>query len=589
VHPTPESLPTTAIDLSPVASPGLKQELLRLLGRQARRIPVPVFLATAIIAALANGRVPTWVLAIWLGWVAVVLAVRWVVLGRLPAASGLTEETRIRIAVVLSAVNGVTHGLSLGFFPYLPVLERAVQSMVLIGLCTGSVATTAGYMPIFLAYLVPTLGSLAVLWAFSPGIVGAGWIELSTSALIFLLGVILIALARDAFRLFHESFEIRLQQIEANRQLQLALGRAEAASRAKTRFLASASHDLRQPIHTLSLFGAALTMCSLDERSREVAKHMNTALQALASQLDALLDISKLDAGIIRVHRGTLELAPFLRQLHKEFEPIARDKGLQLVLECPPNAFVDTDRSILERILRNLLDNAVKYTESGYIALHAEPAAAGFSVSVTDTGRGIPENEIDHVFEEFYQLDNPERDRTRGLGLGLAIVKRLADLLQITMELTSRTGEGSAFRLVLPAARPGAQAAESAEPEIASIGAMHVLVIDDEAGVRIGMKTLLEGMGCRVTLTDSTATAVTAARADAPDIVLADLRLHGEDNGIDAVRAVREVYPGIPAILISGDIAPDRLREAEQAGIPLLHKPVPFEALKQAIAGVAAK
>ncbi len=589
MHSPAERPPTAATERSAVASSSLEQELLRLLGRQARRIPIPVFLAAAMIAALAYGHVPDWTLAAWLASVAVVLAVRWVILGRLPSATGLAEETRIRIAVLLSALNGVTHGLSLGFFPFLPVLERSVQSMVLIGLCTGSVATTAGHAPIFLAYIIPTLGSLAALWALSPGTGGAEWIELSTSALLILLGALLIALARDAFRLFQDSFEIRLQQVEANRQLRAALDRAEAANRAKTRFLASASHDLRQPIHTLSLFGAALTMCSLDERGREVAQHMNTALQALASQLDALLDISKLDAGVIRAHRATLELAPFLRHLHEEFEPIAEDKGLQLVLECPPNAFVDSDRSIVERILRNLLDNAVKYTESGYVALLAERTGEEFAVSVIDTGRGIPEEERDHVFEEFYQLDNPERDRTRGLGLGLAIVKRLADLLQIRLDLTSRTGEGTAFRLVLPAARAEAQAAEPAEPAIASIGMKHVLVIDDEAGVRVGMKTLLEGMGCRVTLTDGTTMAIEAARTDEPDVVLADLRLRGTDNGIEAVRALRELYPGVPAILISGDIAPDRLREAERADIPLLHKPVPFEVLKQAIAGVAAK
>jgi signal transduction histidine kinase/CheY-like chemotaxis protein len=575
---------------SPTQSPpsaSLEEEILRLLARQGRRVPVPVFLAALLIAALAYGYVQAWILAAWLAWVAIVLAARWVVLGRLPALTGLTAQARLRVAVALSAINGAAHGLSLGFFPFIPELERAVQTMVLIGLCAGSVATTAGYLPIFLAYIVPTLGPLAALWGLGAGAARSGWIEKSTAGLIVLMGAILIALARDVYRLFRESFEIRLQQAESNRQLKIALDRAEAANRAKTRFLASASHDLRQPIHTLSLFGAALTMCSLSERASEVAHHMNTALQGLASQLDALLDISKLDAGVVRVERAPLELRPFLAHLYEEFEPVARDKGLELALECPRDAFVDTDRTLFERIARNLLDNSIKYTDAGRVSLRAQREQGGFAVTVADSGRGIPESEQDRVFEEFYQLDNPERDRTRGLGLGLAIVKRLADLLAIRMDMTSAPGEGTTFRLLLPGARSPSREQVAGTPETSRFASLHVLVIDDEAAVRLGMKTLLEGMGCRATLTDGTEQAVAAARDDKPDVVLADFRLRGADNGIDAVRALRQLYPSIPAVLISGDIAPERLREAEQAAIPLLHKPVPFDLLKQAIASAA--
>jgi len=570
-------------------SASLEEEVLRVLARQGRRVPVPVFLAALLIAALAYGRVPTWILASWLAWVAIVLAVRWVVLGRLPAQTGLSLRARLRIAVALSALNGVSHGLSLGFFAFMPELERAVQTMVLIGLCAGSVATTTGYLPIFLAYLVPTLGPLVALWGFGAGEARADWIERSTAWLIVLMGAILFALARDVYRLFRESYEIRLQQAESNRQLKIALDRAESANRAKTRFLASASHDLRQPIHTLSLFGAALTMCSLSERASEVAQHMNTALQGLASQLDALLDISKLDAGVVRVERAPTELHSVLAHLHEELEPVARGKGLELTFDCPRDAFVDTDRTLFERIARNLLDNSIKYTDAGRVSLRAERAPGGIAVTVADSGRGIPESEQERVFEEFYQLDNPERDRTRGLGLGLAIVKRLADLLSIRMEMSSAPAEGTTFRLLLPAARSPLPEPVAGALDASRFASLHVLVVDDEAAVRLGMKTLLEGMGCRATLTDGTEQAIAAARADRPDMVLADLRLRGADNGIDAVRAVRKLYPDIPAVLISGDIAPERLREAEEAAIPLLHKPVPFDLLKQAIAGAATR
>jgi signal transduction histidine kinase len=566
------------------AASSLEEELLRMLARQARRLPIPVFLAALMIGALASDRVPAWAVYGWLALVAAMLAIRWRVLGRLPARTEVSAASRVRIAIALSAVNGVTHALALGFFPFLPEFERALQSMVMVAMSAGAVATTAGYMPVLLVYLVPMLLPLSILWAVSPGVVATGWIQASTAALLALFGVLLFALGRDAFRLFRESFEIRLQQAELNRQLETALEQAEAANRAKTRFLASASHDLRQPIHTLSLFGAALSMRPLDELSRDIVQHINTALQVLTTQLDALLDISKLDAGVVRVNPAPVSLHAFLERMHGEFLPAARAKGLELSLECPPEALADSDPMLLERIVRNLLDNAIKYTERGSVGMRVEREPAGLCLAIADTGRGILETEQARVFEEFYQVDNPERDRTRGLGLGLAIVRRLADLLQIRIEMTSAPGQGTCFKLSLPEGRRDQRLPEAQPEEQAPAVGAHVLVVDDEAGIRLGMKTLLEAMGCRATLADGTEHAVAAARAARPDVVLADFRLRGTDNGIAAVRAIRALYPGVPAILVSGDIAADRLREAEEAGIALLHKPVPVEILKRAIA-----
>jgi signal transduction histidine kinase len=574
----------TTVERASTAAGTLEEELLRLLAHQARRMPVPVFLAALMIVGLAFDYVPTPFLAAWLALVVAVLALRWRVLGRLPAMQAVPPAERLRTAILLSALNGATHGLSLGFFPFLPEFERALQSMLLIAFCAGSVATTSGYMPLLLAYLAPVLAPLMLLWAASPGVAEKGWIEYSTAVLAALLGVILVGLGRDAFRLFRESFEIRLQQAELNRQLAAALEQAEAANRAKTRFLASASHDLRQPIHTLSLFGGALSMRPLDDVSRDIVGHINTALEALTTQLDALLDISKLDAGVMRASPAAVDLRSFLARLKQGFEPAARGKGLELRLDCPPGAVAQTDPALLERIVRNLLDNAVKYTDAGHVSLAVETQGGRLLLSVADSGRGIRAADQPRVFEEFYQVDNPERDRTKGLGLGLAIVKRLAELLDIGVELASAPGEGTTFRLSVPAA-PGEeprapQAPVAREPRAAA----HVLVVDDEAAIRRGMQTLLEAMGCRAMLADGTEHALAAARAERPDLVLADFRLRGTDNGIATVRAIRELYPDVPAILVSGDIAADRLREAEQAGIALLHKPVPLETLKRAIA-----
>jgi signal transduction histidine kinase/CheY-like chemotaxis protein len=562
----------------------LEEELLRALARQTRRVPLPVFLATLMIAALAAQRVP---LGAWAGWlllVSLVLIVRRTLLWRLPQLAGYTDREKLRIAILLNVAQGIVHGLSLLFFPFLPEFERAIQSMIMVGLCAGAVATNVGYMPVLAGYLVPTLIPLALMWAVSPGVAGAGWIEWSTAILIALFGAILVALGRDAYRLFRESFEIRLEQAALNERLKEALARAEEANRAKTRFLAAASHDLRQPIHTLSLFGAALAMCDLDARTREISQNINLALQGMASQFDALLDISKLDAGVVHANPAPFEPRRLVERLQQEFGPVAEEKGLAFAATCAFDGVIDTDRLLLERIVRNLIDNAIKYTDSGSVRLDVSQAGAAVIIAIADTGRGIPKAEHARVFEEFYQLDNPERDRARGFGLGLSIVQRLSDLLGIQLEMTSAPGKGTTFRLQLPAAAGAAASRNPTEAVAARLAGVHVLVVDDESHVRLGMKTLLEGMGCRTTVVEGTSRAVEAAGADRPDVVVADFRLRGDDDGIAAVRSIRALYPELPAILLSGDTAPDRLREAEEAGIALLHKPVAGAALARAIA-----
>ena len=399
-----------------------------------------------------------------------------------------------------------------------------------------------------------------------------------------MMGLMLTVLARDAFRLFRESIEIRRQQVALNQQLQAALERAEEANQSKTRFLASASHDLRQPIHTLSLFGAALAMRPLDDRSREIARHMDIALQSLASEFDAILDISKLDAGVVQCERTTVDLRGVLDRLHEEFAPAARDKGLELSIECPRGCLVDVDEVLFERVVRNLLSNAVKYTDAGRVAVGVAKQDDHALLTVADTGRGIAPSEQARIYEEFYQIDNPERDRAKGLGLGLAIVKRLVQLMGIEMTMSSSPGRGTEFRLRVPRTSEPLRTPDVEGDVPESLADMHVLVVDDEVEVGLGMEALLTAMGCHAEITDSTAGAVRAARASEPDIVVADFRLRGEDNGIKAVQSVRRIYPEVPAILISGDIAPDRLRAAEEAGIELLHKPIVVETLKQAIA-----
>jgi signal transduction histidine kinase/ActR/RegA family two-component response regulator len=435
---------------------------------------------------------------------------------------------------------------------------------------------------VFLAYIVPMLAPLSILWAVSAGTSSAWWIEGMTAVLIVFLALILFALSRDAFRLFKESFNIRLQQIHLNAKLSLALEHAEAASRAKTRFLASASHDLRQPMHTLSVFAAALAMRHLDARSHEIVTYMNEALEDLSSELDAILDISKLDAGVISIQKKAMALKPFLEHLRDTFLADARAKHLDLRIDCSDNFWVYTDKTALERVLRNLLQNAIKYTYSGHILLVVEVDGSSLLLTIADTGPGMSETEHMRIFEEFYQIDNPERDRQRGLGLGLAIVKRLLDLLEVEFRLISSPGFGTKFILKLPRVNTYDDIITESAISL-SLSGLHILLVDDETKVRLGTKELLESSGCRVSDADGTAQAVMRALADPPDIVLADFRLRGTDDGITTVHTLRKIYPDLPALLVSGDTDPQRLREADAAGISLLHKPVSGKLLTKAI------
>ncbi|MES3013400.1 MAG: hybrid sensor histidine kinase/response regulator [Pseudomonadota bacterium] len=581
-------------DTDPTIAETLEEELVRLIARGSRRSAVPVICAAAVIAGAAYGKAPTGLVAVWFVVAAAIVMVRRTWLTSLLGIGTTTARRQLRIIAGFAALTGGSFGASVAFWPYLGALEKAVETTVVIGLCAASVATNLGYRPTFLVFFACAAGPVAVAWLAGSSTGHERWIEVAMALLIALFGYVLTMLARDSFGLFAASFAARREQQRLNGELRIALDDADAASRAKTRFLASASHDLRQPLHTVSLFGAALLMRPLDPRTRQIAEHMHTALQSLGSQLDALLDISKLDAGVIEAQPRWFALQPLFAAIEADFAPQAAAKGLHFVLTCPSNLSCLTDPTLLGRIVRNLVDNAIKYTETGSIQVlafdTATPGPSGderlsdLRIEVADTGIGIDASEQQHVFEEFYQVGNSERDRARGLGLGLSIVARLAALLTLGVTLDSSAGHGTTIRLALPlsARRAVAPQAPVADEVVRLVG-LRALVVDDEHAVREGMRTLLQGWGWVVDIAGDTSGATLLAAAARPDIVLADLRLRAGDDGIATIASLRQRHPGLPALLISGDTAPQRLRDAMAAGLRLLHKPVSAALLQQAI------
>jgi CheY-like chemotaxis protein/nitrogen-specific signal transduction histidine kinase len=387
-------------------------------------------------------------------------------------------------------------------------------------------------------------------------------------------------LGKDLFSVFNESCHIRFSESEKNQKLILALDEAKNASLAKTRFLASASHDLRQPMHTIGVLLAALRLRTLDERSREIVEVLGTVNDSLSSQLDGLLDISKLDAGVVTPDLQVYKLGDLVRAHVAKITLSDEKEKLYVHVHAATDVLVKTDIVLFERVLMNLTGNAIKFTEQGGIDITISATDEKVILEVADTGIGIASNFQNLVFQEFYQVGNAERDRTAGLGLGLSIVKRICSLLNIHIHLISAIGQGSRFVMTMPLVRnTDFISMKKTTQETIHLPVMTALVVDDEIDIRTGMRLLLEELGCKVVLADGIDQAVAAAKVHQFDVIFSDYRLRGDENGIDAIGHVRVVQPGVDAVLITGDTAPERLRSAQNANIEMLHKPVSFEAI----------
>ena len=449
------------------------------------------------------------------------------------------------------------------------------------GVCSAGAIVFGPHPPTYLAFLYP---------AMLPHLYFAMRYRYPHFELILTLEIaFLVALPLIAWRFsgqLVESLRLRFANLDLAEDLKMQKERAEQANRAKSTFLASASHDLRQPVHALGLFIGALRSRAMDSQARLLVDHIDNSVSAMDELFAALLDISKLDAGTVKPEMQTLALAPLLARLCRDYidEAVAKDIALRWV-DCSLN--VQSDPVLLERIIRNLISNAVRYTDTGGVLVGCRRRGASVVLQVLDTGRGVPTDQHSLIFQEFFQIGNAERDRTKGLGLGLAIVKRLTELIDAPLSFRSVVGQGSVFSLILPVSGSAPLMHHIVgQPTDLAPGNKLIVVIDDERAIQRATESLLTAWGYSVVVagTGVEAGLHLSAKAKRPDLIICDYRLRGSETGAEVIEQIQRQFDHpIPAMLITGDTAADRIAEAQASGFLLLHKPLANGKLRAAI------
>ena len=532
--------------------------------------------------------------------------------GRLQVEASLVPDAGIAKVTRLFVAAGCLHALLVPwFFLDTPVTTKLEITLFLAWVGGPVVISTSGIRGAYIGIVAPLTAVVAAGWAWHGGLLGYGLAVLYTGS--FLVGFIAVRQQRQSWeslvRLLDDN-EILSASLEAERD------RAEAASASKTRFFAAASHDLRQPLHALSINATTLGLLakrSGDSLLQELSQGIGSALRQSRGLLDGLLDISRLDAHAVQTDCMPHDIGSLLEAVRDEYAGLAAQRGLSLEVDVgatPPWVLTDADQ--LLRILGNLVNNALKFTRDGGVVLAAHGEAAGrVQVCVSDTGPGIAPADRERVFEEFYQAGNASRDRSQGLGLGLAIVKRTAALLEAPLKLISEPGGGTRFEVSLLAAVPTTHRPlleqvpvpvqeQSPLPlpvpvQVGDVGAgkaLSVLLVDDEPEVLRSLCTYLRQIGWAARGVASGHEAEQAlAQGFAADVLVLDYRLRDE-TGADVIASLRQGPGGhvnLPVVIVTGDTAAQRLRELSGLAVTVLHKPIDGERLARALAEAVAR
>ena len=586
------SPPHTAKAPESVAVRRVKLELLlQKFGPGATLAILPFATATALFFYHLR---PSWLIVVWLGIFYVAAAVRYLHMAAIERMGRLSDddlEPVLRVVTRYMVLMGMVWGLAPWMvMPFDEGVYKGLGAAFVLGVISTAGAVYASHRRTITAVHVPAGIGLVTALAWS-----GGWLDwLLAATTVFYLATSRRLTFKQA-ELLANSLAARFENEDLARRLAQQVELVEEANREKDRFFASASHDLRQPLHAISLFTSVLERSHLAPPDHLTVSRLGHSVRMLSDSLDTMLDISRLDAGAVQPRTSAVSVHELFMSLHHTFAARAQDKCLQFRVRAPGGLAVMSDPQLLERLLGNLVDNAIKYTSNGGVLVTARlsgprhrPGHVCFEIY--DTGMGIAPEYQQLVFDEFYQIDNPQRDRSKGLGIGLSIVKRLSGLLGHPTALQSRVGRGTRFCVWVPvaltAAPPPARPASDTARNLGVYPALpqHVLVLDDEVDSREALATLLAAHGCQVHSVGDVTEAEALLASHPIDAVVADFRLPGQTSGLEFLLSLRARRPQLLGLLVTGETAPARIATIKHSGVPCLYKPVRAEDLLHALA-----
>ncbi len=552
-------------------------ERVRLLYVNSPLVLIGVMITAFVSCAMFWHSIPREQLLSWLAANVLLSAIRWLV-GKRFYVHFDPDGSNATFWAVIYSLGALASGVLWGALPWLILSPFSTfnilsVSMILLGMISASVGSHSAYPLAYFSYAIPVTTLLATRIALE----GGDFFYLVL--LMFGLLIVNMGYSLTQCHMISTSIRQRFENMALMKDLAAKRSEAEKANQDKSRFLAAASHDLRQPLHALDLFlgtlGRELTTIS----QARILEQASQSRRALGELLNALLDVSRLDAGQMVPNLKIFHLLQTVNEVSSGYHYLrGHQRNIRIRV---PDVVVNSDPVLLCRILRNLVSNAVKHTD-GDVLIGARKRGNMLRIEVHDQGDGIPEKERETVFSEFYQLNNPERDRNKGLGLGLAIVRRLSALLDHPVVLINRHGKGTCFTVMVPLGNNVPESKEEMELS-ADLAGLFVLAIDDEAPIREGLRMLLRSRDCEVLTADSGDAALAMMHRDnypPPDVILADYRLRGHETGLDAVCAIRKHFNReIRAIIVTGDTHADIIKHCRKAGCEYITKPVQHERL----------
>lgn len=565
-------------------------EQARYLNHNLLTSVVGGFLITCVVVTIFARVTPDGPLFAWFGANAVLAT--WRMSMRQHFSGSIDSYEQARRSMRYTLLGAIGSGLiwaasTLIMMPPGDVLYQVLLIFAISMMDVAAMFSFGVHLPTFLGFFIPSLGAAVAALLYQRTTLD---FEIAAGIAIFMVVALRFVIAFN--RIFVRTLELGFENVALVDQLTVEKEAAIQANLAKSRFLAAASHDLRQPMHALNLYLGTLTGLTLAPAVQAVVGHAQQCVDTMDVLFRGLLDISRLDAGAVQAEPTSFAIGSLLERIRVEFEPQAQARGISLKV-VRSRAHVFSDPSLVERVVRNLTANAVRYTQNGRVLVGCRRVGTALRVSVYDTGPGIAPEHQRAVFEEFFQIGNPNRDRSRGIGLGLAIVERLSRLLGARLTVRSQVGRGSLFAIDLPLSTdegiPSLPLART-KPAARMPGA-DVVVIDDELPILDAMRGLLEQWGMRVLTARSGADALSqlASATRAPDALICDFRLADGEDGSAAIGAIcTEFNEDIPALILTGDTGPDRLKRLRESGYRVLHKPIDTETLKTALADLLA-